>query len=86
VNGLRETCHCGHDKLTHYLDHDTVPPQRVSCLAMACDCRAYAHEGGPKPVKPPTRPNHPYQCRCSRCREYFEYSQKQVAKIPDFDP
>jgi hypothetical protein len=51
---LREVCHCGHDKATHYPDEQSVVNGiRVNvlgaCLGMRCDCGFYLNENEPKP-------------------------------------
>lgn len=50
MNGLRETCHCGHDKSSHY--RDAGDGKLYSCLCRGCECRAYANEFEQKPVPP----------------------------------
>jgi hypothetical protein len=41
----RETCHCSHDKATHF-------EGKYNCLGVHCnDCKSYRNEWGP--VKPP---------------------------------
>lgn len=68
---FKETCHCGHDATTHYLDHDVKPiAERVSCLASGCDCKRYVNENDPKPKLRGERPKHAKWCQCSRCKEF----------------
>lgn len=67
-SNLREQCHCGHDKTTHYLDHDVRPPRRGTCLAVQCPCRGYVNEFDPKPAELKKRPNHPSWCKCFDCK------------------
>lgn len=78
---LRETCHCGHDKATHYPDEtrkDRVTGMTFTlmgaCLGMRCDCIAYVNENDPSgPVKPGAPKGnvrgHAYWCRCFDCKE-----------------
>jgi hypothetical protein len=59
---LRETCHCGHHKDTHFAEPNG---KRGACLGMRCDdCHEYADDTGPKPAPrvrvpdpPPTDPD-----------------------------
>ena len=53
---LRETCHCGHDKATHYREHGGASTVHASCLAMGCACALYVNEHDPKP-SPPISPS-----------------------------
>jgi hypothetical protein len=69
-DNLRETCHCGHDKATHY--RDAADGARISCLAIACDCPKYVNERDPKPKAKLVRPKHRAGCECRGCREYAE--------------
>lgn len=39
-----QTCHCGHDKDTHFEKSD-------KCLGMLCECPEYTHEHEPLPRK-----------------------------------
>lgn len=87
MNGLRETCHCGHDKATHYLDREASPATYFSCLAMHCDCRRYAYEGDPKPLAQVVRPSHVPWCRCFACKEWIKASggdpdQEHIRQTP----
>ena len=41
VEIYRHTCHCGHDRDTHF-------ERRHACLGMRCDCDAYVNEHAPK--------------------------------------
>lgn len=66
-----EICHCGHDKSSHYLDHDAVPPERITCLCTGCECKRYVHEGEPKPRESSARPEHVPWCRCYRCKQFL---------------
>lgn len=51
MNNLRETCHCGHDKASHYRDESVRPAVLRACLCTGCDCGAYADANGPAPKK-----------------------------------
>jgi hypothetical protein len=55
VSFLRETCHCGHDLTSHYLDRGVFPPVRISCLCVGCNCVRYVNERDPKPPPAPRR-------------------------------
>ena len=54
MNGLRETCKCGHDRATHYADlpstGDVTKPAEsgrlvyLDCLGSWCNCRRYEPE------------------------------------------
>ncbi len=67
---LRETCHCGHDKASHYRDCSATPPAMADCLGPACDCKRYVNEWEPKPTKAAYRPSHAGWCRCYDCLAY----------------
>lgn len=47
---LRETCHCGHHKDTHF-------KSAGACLGVMCDCAEYADDQGPKPEPVPPPPS-----------------------------
>lgn len=47
MNGLRETCHCGHDRASHYADPTTG--EKHACLCRGCDCERYVNDRDPKP-------------------------------------
>lgn len=71
MNGLRETCHCSHDKATHFADASDSPVVHRTCLAAGCECRLYVNEFLPKPAAAPrARPWHISTCQCARCKEY----------------
>lgn len=71
MNGLRETCHCGHDKASHYLDRTVHPAKLCACLCGGCECTRYINENDPPPPKPRgQRPRHIATCQCSRCKEF----------------
>jgi hypothetical protein len=81
MNGLSETCHCGHDKATHYRDQDIQPPEHSTCLAMACACGRYVNDREPKPsAKPgtPVRPAHSLWCQCLRCEAWDDANQEKT--------
>lgn len=47
MNGIKETCKCGHDKATHFLWRDypeDSTKQYITCLAINCDCKKYKYE------------------------------------------
>jgi len=44
MSGYTRVCHCGHEKSTHWEEQHT-------CLAMLCDCEAFADRDDPKPTK-----------------------------------
>jgi GTP cyclohydrolase II len=49
VNGLREVCHCGHDRATHHPDEATKNNGITvyllgNCLGLYCDCLFYVNE------------------------------------------
>jgi hypothetical protein len=52
VNGVREICHCGHDKATHFENKHT-------CLASACSCRRYRSDAITDPEPAPVTPRRP---------------------------
>lgn len=87
MNGLREACHCGHDKATHYLDHASTPAERCSCLASCCECVRYVNEFEPKLAESSAskgaRPNHASWCRCARCKDFAPPLAPPVADDPD---
>ena len=81
MSTLRETCHCGHDKASHYRDETVRPAVLRACLCTGCECKAYADANGPAPKKPVTRPNHTSICRCYRCKEWL--AQQEVPPAAD---
>ena len=84
VNGLRETCHCGHDKATHFVDAGDMPPVVRTCLAGGCECKRYVNEWEPKPkvAKVPVRPKHPSWCRCADCKAYLTATGQSLDEEP----
>jgi hypothetical protein len=83
--GLKETCHCGHDKASHY--RDAGSRETLSCLCQGCDCRRYINERDPAPRKMHKRPiGHPQTCRCYECKKYLEQfglaEEGEPEKIP----
>ncbi len=65
MNGLKETCKCGHDKATHFRDPRTG--EYLTCLGLQCDtCKRYRDPSEPKTI-PPRPYGHPYTCRCFGC-------------------
>lgn len=74
MNGETETCHCGHDKSSHYFDLEAKPAARAACLVVGCeDCKRYAHTSEPRPApKALTRPQHILSCRCYRCKQFLD--------------
>jgi hypothetical protein len=67
VNGLRETCHCGHHKDTHHFDPVKGPGD---CLGMRCDCKGYRDDTKPDTFRA-AKPDHPPKWNW-RTREYDE--------------
>lgn len=75
MNPLRETCHCGHHKDTHF-------ESAGACLGMRCDdCLSYRDDARPDPkTLVPRKPNHPAKwrpragryedCGCYDCKRY----------------
>lgn len=75
MNPLRETCHCGHDKSSHYQEYGVRPGTKPgACLCLGCnDCKKYVNENDPKPLAPVERPAHRGDCQCYRCKKWREY-------------
>ena len=48
--GYHETCHCGHDRTSHYVDLSFRPPYPATCLARGCECVKYANWRVPRPA------------------------------------
>jgi hypothetical protein len=70
MNQLRETCHCGHDRASHYRDLSSLASDHTTCLCPGCACELYVNEFEPKPPKVPTRPaGHPLWCQCHHCKQ-----------------
>jgi len=44
---MRDMCHCGHDKATHYFDVGPKGREKGDCLAKGCDFKGYTHEDSP---------------------------------------
>ena len=50
----RETCRCGHDKATHFVD---PTGKSMSCLGLHCnDCKRYRDVNEPITLRPPPYP------------------------------
>lgn len=72
MNGIRQLCHCGHDRATHYVDRSVSPPEIAGCLAVGeCTCSRYVYVGEPKPKATGKRPPHANWCQCYACKEYY---------------
>jgi hypothetical protein len=74
-------CHCGHEKAEHF-DH---PEGRANCMRQ-CDCQAFLSEDAPKPLPP--RPDHIWNCECSRCKLHPQptYPDWEEDPPPSTDP
>lgn len=82
MNNLKETCHCGHDRASHYRDESVRPAVLCACLCTGCECKAFADWNELEPKKKLEKPNHPRwrdgrECQCYRCKQWA------AAQIPD---
>lgn len=79
---LREVCHCGHAKNTHF-------EGKEACLGSRCDCPGYRDDMQPDPLKAaPRNPNHGVKfqrdgswtpCQCYDCKRYREWKSQRGA-------
>lgn len=73
MNGIKETCDCGHDRATHFEKEST-------CLGVHCDCKRYREPGSPPTPRAPRDPKYVFgrgprphldpKCCCTKCLEW----------------
>ena len=91
-NGLKETCVCGNDRASHYLETDGTVG---ACLCANCPCRKYEDVNAPPTLRPKAplaalyvplhesahrdRPHADKQCSCYSCQEWDRKAKRRYS-------